>query len=725
MKQFVLTLGIWMLSLAFAQGQRGFAIVVDPQSYKEAEEEIRQYADAIEDVNGLHVFVVIDKWGVPDSIRQELMRLHALDKHAIEGAVLVGDIPVAMIRDAQHLTSAFKMDQRHDRKESSVPSDRYYDDFGLRFDYLGKDEDMPYFYYSLAPESEQRLEPDIYTGRIRPTDCNGTSRYEKLRAYLVKVVKEKRNAETLDQILFFGGHGYISESMVARMDEKQGLYEHFPWLRQQKNGISFIDHTQEDFIKSRLMNELMRPELDFALLHHHGYWDTQYLSNIPAPKNAFQAKEFIQNYVRSRIRSAVEDGEAVDSVMSRWEQRFDVPRSWWENVFAPETCRKDSLEADELDLHLTDFLTYGYAPDCRVVMIDACFCGSFHREDCIANEYIFSPGRTVVCIANTVNVLQDKWSDHYIGLLGLGMNVGEVARYSGYLESHTIGDPTFTFSPVVPVADINRLLAEGKVSDWKKQLKNSSFPDLQCMAIEQLVRRGELSSVELLDLFRQSSSSLVRVEALVALSGFGDDQFVEALQLAVRDSYELVQRFGLRFVGQSGDERLIPALISVCISNNTSERCNFNAMNALSFYPDKPLLAEFAKQFNDPSVRYIGKEDVGRAIEKAIRSSAAKWVESTRSVMAPDTGDKKRRSAIRTLRNYCPHDLIPDLLAYLETCGQPEVQVMLLEALGWQKYSCMADRIAVVAKAMSEKESLAEEVRREALKTYNRLKRLK
>ena len=160
----------------------------------------------------------------------------------------------------------------------------------------------------------------------------------------------------------------------------------------------------------------------------------------------------------------MEDGEAVDSVMSRWEQRFDVPRSWWENVFAPETCRKDSLEADELDLHLADFLTYGYAPDCRVVMIDACFCGSFHREDCIANEYIFSPGRTVVCIANTVNVLQDKWSDRYIGLLGLGMNVGEVARYSGYLESHTIGDPTFTFSPVVPVADINRLLAEGKVS---------------------------------------------------------------------------------------------------------------------------------------------------------------------------------------------------------------------------------------------------------------------
>ena len=28
----------------------------------------------------------------------------------------MGDIPVAMIRDAQHLTTAFKMDQRHDRR---------------------------------------------------------------------------------------------------------------------------------------------------------------------------------------------------------------------------------------------------------------------------------------------------------------------------------------------------------------------------------------------------------------------------------------------------------------------------------------------------------------------------------------------------------------------------------------------------------------------------------
>jgi len=34
-----------------------------------------------------------------------------------------------MIRDAQFLTSAFKMDQKRPWQQSSIPSDRYYDDF--------------------------------------------------------------------------------------------------------------------------------------------------------------------------------------------------------------------------------------------------------------------------------------------------------------------------------------------------------------------------------------------------------------------------------------------------------------------------------------------------------------------------------------------------------------------------------------------------------------------
>ena len=137
MRRFLFLVCFIVVSMTSSYAQRGFAIVVDPKSYKEAKLEIEQYAAAIEAVQGLKVYKVIDRWGVPDSIRAELIRLHTKKRYPIEGAVFIGDIPVAMIRDAQHLTSAFKMDQRRDRKQSSVPSDRFYDDFGLQFMLLG------------------------------------------------------------------------------------------------------------------------------------------------------------------------------------------------------------------------------------------------------------------------------------------------------------------------------------------------------------------------------------------------------------------------------------------------------------------------------------------------------------------------------------------------------------------------------------------------------------
>ena len=223
----------------YGAARSGFAVVIDARSYTEARRQVDAYIGEIEK-SGLQVDLVIDRTGQPDSLRDILRGLHARREAPIEGAVLVGDIPVVLVRDAQHLTSAFKMDQQaFDRWESSVPSDRFYDDFSLRFEPLGADSPHPgCHYYSLPAESAQQTRPDIYSGRIRPTDCDGSSPYEKLRLYLEKVVAAKRHPEVVDQILFFSGNGFISESMVARIDEKATLLEHFPWLNRQTNGIS-------------------------------------------------------------------------------------------------------------------------------------------------------------------------------------------------------------------------------------------------------------------------------------------------------------------------------------------------------------------------------------------------------------------------------------------------------------------------------------------------------
>ena len=107
-----------------SQARDGFAIVIDQKSYTEAKAEVDAYAKSVEQLHGLHVYTVIDRWGIPDSIRATLKRMHEQKQDPIIGTVLIGDIPVAMIRDGQHMTSAFKMNQIQPRKESSVPSDR-------------------------------------------------------------------------------------------------------------------------------------------------------------------------------------------------------------------------------------------------------------------------------------------------------------------------------------------------------------------------------------------------------------------------------------------------------------------------------------------------------------------------------------------------------------------------------------------------------------------------
>ena len=146
-----------------ASPRRGFAVVIDARSYEEARRQVDDYAAEI-GKSGLEVHFVIDRTGQPDSLRQVLRQLWEQPKAPIEGAVLIGDIPVVMVRDAQHLTSAFKMDQTaFDRWESSVPSDRFYDDFSLEFAPLGRDSIHPgCFYYSLTAESAQRTRPHLF-----------------------------------------------------------------------------------------------------------------------------------------------------------------------------------------------------------------------------------------------------------------------------------------------------------------------------------------------------------------------------------------------------------------------------------------------------------------------------------------------------------------------------------------------------------------------------------
>ena len=148
-----------LVSVARPSARTSVAVVTDSLTYSHASEAIEEYLSSMR-LDGKRGILLIDRWGVPDSLRAALMDLYK--NESLEGAVLVGDIPVPMIRDAQHLSSAFKMSQQRDWKSSSVPSDRFYDDFGLVFRFLKRDVEKPeLFYYSLSEESPQRIRSSI------------------------------------------------------------------------------------------------------------------------------------------------------------------------------------------------------------------------------------------------------------------------------------------------------------------------------------------------------------------------------------------------------------------------------------------------------------------------------------------------------------------------------------------------------------------------------------
>lgn len=702
-----------------AAARDGFAIIVDRQSYNEARSELQAYADAIEQVNGLKVFTIVDKWGVPDSIRATLIRMHRQKEAPIVGAVFVGDIPVPMIRDAQHMTSAFKMNQKADRQESSVPSDRYYDDFGLKFKSLGKDSELNYFYYSLASDSRQYLAPDIYSGRIRPSDVGGTSRYAKLRDFLRKAARVKLQRRSLKQMLFFVGHGYISESKTARLDEKPTYYEHFPQLRGRENRIGFIHYDDANPIKPTMMNELMRPDLDLAMMHHHGAPDTEYYNDTQLPNVIDKAVDFIKKGLRSRLRRAQRRHQNIDSVKQVLSADYGVPVQWMDNALADSLTLADSIADAKADLHLEDFALYNFHPNVPVVIEDACFNGSFHLDDCIADEYIFQPGNTVAVVANTVNSLQDKWSDRLLGLVASGGVVGDLSRFSTYLESHVIGDPTFNFISD-DAEDIDHLLLVNDNKTWRKMLK-SDKPEYQCLALHQLCDNHAITSHEVASLYEASPYSIVRFMALDQLSRFNDDEFIRVLNLASQDAFELVQREAVILMGRSGDDRVLPALIRIAITNNNSQRVNFDAGTALSQFDQDKALAEFARQFDQPSVVYQDKPAVRKAIYRGIKHQTGRWVEETKQILDASLPAKRRMMYIRQTRNFMVHPLIPELIDGFKGINDPELQTALMESFGWRTHSVYRTKIMDFCKKVSADQSYDATVRSEAEKTYNRL----
>jgi len=700
-------------SYASAKSQpRSFAIVVDKNTYENCRASIDKYSTAVR-LDGLNTFVIVDKWNIPDSIRMELKRLYL--NNNLEGAVLIGDIPVPMIRDAQHLTTAFKMDQRRPWNLSSVPSDRFYDDFDLKFNFLKKDStNSLYFYYNLASDSPHHITCDIYSARIKPPTVKGKDKFQLINEYLEKAAREKGIVRSVGAITYFAGHGYNSDCMVARADERYSLTEQFPFVGAGYNRLNYIDHTYDNYVKYRLMAELAREDLGLAILHHHGSEDRQYLNGTPLATTASDWIEFAKKFFRSKIRNS-DDTTASKNYYIR---EYGIPESWVNNAFDPEIVRQDSLSDEAIDISLHDM--EGYVSNAKVVILDACFNGSFHLDDYIAGHYIFNPGNTVVVKGNSVNTLQDTWTNQLMGLLDLGVCIGNWAKGQMTLESHLFGDPTFHFTSTRPdLNNINEAIVSRRNDEkfWRKAMKDANA-DYKALAMKMLYQANQISTDELLRIQKEENRSVVRLEAFTLINKSYDKNLVPSIKLGLNDSYELQRRLAAISAANNSSPELLEQIVSIYMQPGVSKRVEFQLKSAIENYPEELALAAIDKAISNKNYQwYKDKMDEKKKFEYSFSSQKKDF----NALLDKSISAKEKKFTITSLRNSTNPTYLDTLFRFMKESTDNDLKLLLAEAFGWYTQSWRRDDIINFCQEQLNVEQ-SEQVKSELVRTINRLK---
>ena len=701
--------------------QPSVAVVIDADCYSQAKDAVDEYVTSME-LDGKRGILIVDEWGVPDSIKVRLMKLHEED--ALEGAVLIGDIPIPMIRDAQHLSSAFKMDQKRDWKDSSIPSDRFYDDFHLQFTFLKRDADRDeLFYYSLAPESPQKIHSDIYTSRIKPAECQDKN--EAVSTFLRKAVEAKKMVNGInpgsddweeavrlretERIMFFAGHGYNSESMVSRMNEYKALHEQFPSVNKRGGRVDFINFDFDESVKCRLLSTLGNEDLDVALLHHHGYNDMQLLNGSPYVSTPDGWLSLAQNYFRTKMRSS----RNPEGLKKDYIQRFGIPGKWLDDANDPELAEKDSLYERSLDIYTDDIDQYGIKA--RFVLFDACFNGAFNEPDYIVPHYLFGSGNnTLSALAHSVNTLQDLWTDELVGLFDEGVCAGNIFKNVWTLETHLFGDPTFHFG-IISGLDKKISLEENDPKTWRRLLKADTSCDIKCLAIRILTRSGNISGEELLDIQRNASSGVVRLAGFNGNVELAGNSLTEAISMGLDDSYELLQRISARYAGYNQSPELAEKIIRLYLDPATPVRVLFQLKTALVDIESRKAVKLIAENGH-----WKGEAALNAVIEY-VNACGKSTEEELRNLKSDSPDMRNARLFIRSQRNQCRADVLEGIGAYY-TKADPAIKQLIAEVFGWYRYSYAREKAAEICSGLHNLETdqtLKDELRRSLSRLEN------
>lgn len=707
-----------------------FAIVIDRTTYSKAKDAVENYRKAVEH-DGLKTYLIAAEWANPSQVRDSLKALYNRDK-TLEGCVLVGDIPIAMIRNAQHMTTAFKMnEQTFPIRESSVPSDRFYDDLHLKFKYLSQDkEDSALYYYKLTEDSPQRLNPNFYSARIRYPEGKNGDKYQAIADFLNKAAKAKyAQPNKLDQVVSYNGASYNMDCLMVYMDEEKAYRENFPLAFQNGTGFKHWNFRMNHAMRNYLLSELKRDGIDVFMFHEHGAPDQQLVNGNEACQETSSRLASVKREIYSHTKKRAKKGESLDSLQQMFSVKFGLAAGFWNDYANAEYWKKDSIAHAESYISLPDLENIVSNP--TFVMFDACYNGSFQDKDQIAGRYIFNPGSTLVVQGNTRNVLQDRWTIEMIGLLSHGIRVGQYNKLVATLEGHLIGDPTVRFATISANTVSMDIMTKADNRKYWNRLTKSKYPDIQSLALRMLAdcdfglsegneKARAATSAMLLSTFRTSPFNTVRMEALKMLSRYGGEDFTEAVRLGLNDPYERIARSSADYAGRIGDVSLLPDIVRVLFEDEDRIRIQYQLNTSLFLFPKEKVIDEVHRYLSASN-----RMDKKAEMEKAVGSIADNFAFRDRGdsvIMDAKAKTDKRISAIRFLRNNPRTQSLDTYLAFLNDTSVPQnLRVLMAEALGWFDLSCRkADIRSFIRKMLVEGQS--DELKEELLQTLERLR---
>ena len=704
------------------QHPTAFAVITDKTTFTRCNEAILKYRDAVE-YDGLSTYIIHADWQTPDEVRGMLQKLYG-ECPTLEGIVLVGDIPIAMVRNAQHMTTAFKMDEaKFPIYESSVPTDRFYDDLHLQFRFMQKDSaNNQLFYYQLTEESPQSLQPTFYSARIKYPEGMGGDKYEGISAFLTKAANAKYQLKNnqMDEVVTYNGGSYNYDCLMVYMDEEKAYRENFPLAF--RNGLSFKhwNFRMQDAMKYKIFSEMQRKDIDLFMFHEHGNPDSQLVNDNKKGTSSTLRYDLFKANIYSSIKRHVErKGLDEDSLLQAMQKKFDLTPEFFKDYKNPDYWKKDSIEDADVYITLKDL--DGRITNPTMVMFDACYNGSFHEKDQIAGRYIFNPGTTLVVQGNTRNVLQDRWTIEMVGLLSHGLRVGQYNRQVATLEGHLLGDPTVHFAPIKANSLTTDVVTRANDAAYWRNLLNSEYADIQCLALRKIADcdKQHTQAAFFLEKFKESTFNTVRMECLKMLSRYNDKHFIEAVRIGLRDPYERVARSCADYAGEIAAKELIPDFIETLMGDEERIRAQYALNNSLYLFDGEDIIRELQNYF-DKSNRINVKEESKKAIN-ALKNEFQDRLKRESIIFDKTKSDAARMSNIRTLRNYPRTGGIPRFLSFIADSGNPLVlRVAMAEALGWFNHSVERPAIINGCKTLLEKEQPSE-LKAELIQTINRL----